>query len=92
MPTIKDIKISKPTQEQIEQASNWQIWSCDKKEFDWQYTQTEKCLILEGQVIVYNPDKTESVSIGKGDFVVFPSGLTCIWDVKEAIKKHFDFE
>ena len=34
----------------------------------------------------------EKVSIGPGDFVVFPKGLKCIWHVKEAIKKHFIFD
>jgi hypothetical protein len=28
---------------------------------------------------------------GKGDFVTFPKGLSCIWDIKEPVKKHYNF-
>ncbi len=28
---------------------------------------------------------------GKGDFVTFPKGLSCVWDIKEPVKKHYNF-
>ncbi len=31
------------------------------------------------------------VEIEKGDFVTFPEGLGCVWDIKEPVKKHFNF-
>lgn len=31
------------------------------------------------------------VTFGKGDFVTFPAGLSCTWDVTEAVQKHFMF-
>lgn len=92
MPTVNDIKVTKPTDDQIAQFSKWPIWSHGVDEFDWQYTETEKCLILEGKVTVYSTDKLQSVSFGKGDYVVFPSDLACIWKITEAVKKHYDFE
>ena len=36
-----------------------------------------------------NGDKVEFV---KGDFVSFPKGLSCIWDIKGPVKKHYDFK
>jgi uncharacterized cupin superfamily protein len=29
--------------------------------------------------------------IKAGDFVTFPAGMDCVWDVKEAIHKHYNF-
>jgi hypothetical protein len=40
--------------------------------------------LLKGKV----GDKME---LGRGDFVRFPKGLSCIWDIKEAVKKHYNF-
>jgi len=92
MPTISDVKISKPTPEQSKQASAWDIWQKGVSEFDWQYTETEKCLLIEGEVTVYSSDKTESVSFAVGDYVVFPSGLCCIWKITKPVKKYYDFD
>ncbi len=92
MPTIKDVKITKPTEAQIAECSKWPIWTHAGDEFDWHYTETEKCLIIEGKVTVYSPDKTQSVSFGKGDYVVFPTDLACIWKITEPVKKYYDFE
>ena len=69
----------------------WQIWTCEASTFPWEYTDKESCYILEGCVDV-ELENGEKLSIGPGDFVVFPKGLKCIWHVKEAIKKHFIFD
>ena len=29
---------------------------------------------------------------GKGDFVTFPKGLSCIWDIKAPVRKHYNFK
>jgi uncharacterized cupin superfamily protein len=92
MPTIKDIIVKKPTAEQAAQCRQWPIWSCGVCRFEWEYTQTEKCLILEGRVIVHDvEDPKQSVSFGAGDYVQFPDGLKCVWNVAEPVKKHYDF-
>ena len=37
-------------------------------------------------------DKTgETVSFGKGDLVTFPQGLSCTWQVKKNVRKHYKF-
>lgn len=69
---------------------NWSIWEKEVSTFDWHYDSTEHCLILEGNVIVET--EYETVEIHKGDFVTFPKGLTCKWNIKEDIRKHYSFE
>ena len=59
-------------------------------EFDWVYDSTEECFLLEGKVVVKTENGKE-VEFGKGDFVTFPKGLKCIWNIKEPVKKHYNF-
>jgi len=69
---------------------SWPIWTKEISKFDWHYDSKEMCLFLEGKVIIEaNGTTTE---IGKGDFVTFPKGLTCVWNVIEPVKKHYFFE
>lgn len=92
MPTIKDVIVKKPTEQEKQQACSWPIWTCDQSQFDWDYTQQETCLILEGKVTVKDRNSDEAVSFTAGDWVVFPKGLKCIWQVFEPVKKHYNFE
>jgi uncharacterized protein len=34
----------------------------------------------------------KTVEFGKGDFVTFPKGLSCVWDIKAPVKKHYNFK
>ena len=93
MPTVKDIVVRKPTEAEKKTCGQWPIWTCDVSEFPWEYTQTEKCLILEGKVkITDNPDSGNAASFGPGDYVVLPVGLKCFWKVSAPVRKHYDFE
>ncbi len=93
MPTVNDIIIRKPSDKETQTCRNWPIWECGVSEFDWEYTQTEKCLILEGQVTVKDfSEPSKSVSFGPGDFVTFPNTLKCIWKITQPVRKHYDFE
>ncbi len=87
------IKVQKLTQEQLKEMGvfDWPIWEKEISRFDWYYDSIEECYLLEGQVIVETKDG-ESVSFGKGDFVIFPKGLSCAWDIKEAVRKHYNFK
>jgi len=49
----------------------------------------EECYLLEGKVVVETKDG--KVEFGAGDFVTFPAGLSCIWDIKEPVRKHYNF-
>jgi uncharacterized cupin superfamily protein len=89
MPTVKDVIIRKPSQQETQACKKWPVWSCQPSTFDWVYTERETCLILEGEVAV--SDSKDSVSFGPGDFVVFPVDLECTWNVKKAVRKHYNF-
>ncbi len=92
LPTVKDVVVRKPTETETDQCKNWPIWTAQQSIFDWDYTQTETCLVLEGSVTVSDrPDSGQSVSFGPGDLVVFPVGLKCVWQITEAVKKHYNF-
>jgi hypothetical protein len=71
-------------------AKQWPIWEKEPSTFDWHYDEPEVCLFLEGDVTV-TPEGGEPVSFGKGDLVTFPEGMTCVWNVKKAVKKHYKF-
>ena len=89
MPTVKDVIVKKPSEDESGRCKSWPIWQCEPSTFDWVYTQTETCLLLEGKVTV--SDGKDSVSFGAGDMVIFPVDLECTWHISEAVKKHYDF-
>jgi uncharacterized cupin superfamily protein len=70
--------------------NNWPIWEKEASKFDWYYDDTEYCLILEGKIIVTSDH--EEIEINEGDFVMFPKGLSCVWDIKKDIRKHYKFQ
>lgn len=88
----KDISVRKLSQAEIEQMQvfSWPIWEKEVSTFDWVYDQEENCYIIKGRVTV-TPENGESVTFGIGDFVVFPSGMKCVWDVHEEVRKHYKF-
>ena len=91
MPTVKDIIVKKPSDDEITALKNWPIWQCKPSTFDWTYTEKETCLLIEGRVTVKDRPGEESVSFGPGDLVVFPENLSSTWEVKEAVRKHYNF-
>ncbi len=86
------IHIEKPTQDKLEKlkVETWPIWEKEVSQFPWTYSDKESCFILEGEVIV-TPENGNPVKIEAGDFVIFPAGMNCHWDIKKAIKKHYEF-
>ncbi len=70
---------------------DWPIWSKEVSTFPWTYEQKETCYILEGEVIVTPDDGGEPAHLQAGDLVTFASGLSCTWDIRQAIQKHYDF-
>jgi hypothetical protein len=72
-------------------ARSWPIWTKEVSTFDWTYDSSETCFFLEGEVVV-KPEGGAPVKIGKGDLVVFPQGMTCTWEVKQPVRKHYRFD
>ena len=89
MPSVKDVIVKKPSEEEIAVFQAWPIWKCQPSTFDWEYTEKETCFIIEGKVKV--TDNDNSVSFGPSDMVVFPRDLGCTWHVTEAVVKHYNF-
>jgi len=87
-----EIKKRKLTPIEIENMGieSWPIWEKEKSVFDWYYDTAEQCYIIQGKVIVHYGDG-ESIEIEKGDFVEFPAGLKCRWEIVEGLKKHYNF-
>lgn len=88
-----EIKVQKLSEEQLKKIGvfNWPIWTKEVSRFPWVYDSVEECYFLEGEVTVETKDG-KSVSFGKGDFVSFPKGLSCTWDIKKAVRKHYNFK
>ena len=85
-----DIIVRKPTDKEIVGMKTKPVWTCGISEFYWFYDSEETSLIVEGDVTVNYGEK--SVSFAAGDFVVFPEGLSCVWQVKKPVKKHYMFK
>ncbi|MFC1516967.1 cupin domain-containing protein [Candidatus Margulisiibacteriota bacterium] len=83
------IEVRKPTDNEKEAMSQEGIWASEVKTFPWHYDEKETCLILEGEVTVKTVE--QEVSFGPGDYVIFPKGLDCTWEVKKPVKKHYRF-
>ena len=69
---------------------SWDIWECEVSKFDWEYNQEEHCYILEGKVEVLHGNNV--VRISKDDYVIFPKGLKCTWNVSKPIRKYYIFK
>jgi uncharacterized cupin superfamily protein len=84
-----EVIVRKPDVEEVTEMKSCPVWTCDVSEFDWYYDSEERCLIIEGEVTVKYGRK--SVSFTAGDYVVFPQGLSCVWQVTKAVKKYYVF-
>lgn len=83
---------SQPSVERLQELRvlNWPIWSKEASEFPWTYDESETCYFLQGDVVV-TPDGGEPVTMGKGDLVTFPAGMSCTWKIQSAVRKHYRF-
>ena len=70
-------------------VTSWPIWEKETSRFDWTYDSEEQCYFLKGRVTVRTPQG--AVEIRAGDFVTFPKGLSCVWEVHEPVRKHYRF-
>ncbi len=89
--TALKITVEKPAEKKLKDlgVKGWPIWTKEPSTFDWHYDEKEVCYFLEGDVTVKTKDG--ETSFGKGDLVTFPQGLDCVWHVKKAVRKHYQF-
>ena len=85
--------ITDPTKAFLETKGvfGWGTWGCGVSKFPWTYSEAESCYLLRGKVIVTPNGDGQPVLIQAGNFVTFPAGMSCTWDVQEAVEKHFMF-
>ncbi len=72
-------------------VKNWPIWAKEASEFPWTYDGQETCYFLEGEVTV-TPADGIPVTMGKGDLVTFPDGMSCRWHITQPVRKHYRLE
>ena len=91
---MENITIKKLKKDALHEAGvfSWPLWEKEVSKFSWIYSKDEACYIVDGKATVTPRDGREAVVIEAGDYVVFPAGMECIWEVHEDIKKHFNFE
>ncbi len=85
------IEIRKPDNKELEKLNvkSWPIWEKEPSKFDWYYDEKETCYIIEGKVKVST--EKETVEFGAGDLVIFPAGLSCVWEISQKIRKYYKF-
>ncbi len=79
-----------PAKLEVLGVHSWPLWEKEISTFPWTYTEQERCYLLHGEVVV-TPDNGQPVTLRKGDYVIFAAGLSCTWEIKQAVKKHYLF-
>ena len=69
----------------------WPVWEKEASTFSWHYAEKETAYILQGEVVVTSDDGQEIAHIQAGDLVVFAAGLSCLWDIRQDLRKHYQF-
>lgn len=90
---MSEIKIEhNPSEEKLKSMGirKWPVWTKEVSEFPWTYDEQETCYFLEGDVVV-TPEGGKPVEIGRGDLVTFPKGMSCTWNIRKDVKKHYRF-
>jgi hypothetical protein len=72
-------------------VEHWPVWRREPGSFPWSYGQTETCYVVRGRFTV-TPEGGEPQSFGRGDLIRFPAGMSCAWEIHEAVEKHYIFE
>lgn len=84
-----NILIEQLDDDQLEELGvfNWPIWEKEESKFDWYYSAEERCYIIEGIADIIT--EFEQITIRTGDFVTFPKGLECVWDINSTVRKYY---
>jgi hypothetical protein len=87
---MSKIIVEKPSPEKLAAlgVTRWPTWSKEVSTFPWSFGTQEIAYILEGEVTV-TPNGGEPVNFSAGDLVTFPAGMSCTWNVKKTLRKHY---
>lgn len=88
---MNGIKIERLGREELARRGvwDWPIWTKEASRFDWFYDAEEQCYLLEGEVTIETSEG--KLNIQAGDFVTFPTGLSCVWEIHRPVRKHYFF-
>lgn len=81
------IIIRQATEEERTEMAQCPTWCCEVSTFPWHFDEEEHCWIIEGEAVVTFEDR--EFRFGVGDYVIFPKGMDCMWQVVHPIKKHY---
>ena len=90
MDQILEITVRQPTEVEKEVLLIQPLWGCGKGRFDWLYDDKLICMLVAGKATVSYGGK--NITIQAGDYVEFPKGLSCGWEILEPVKKHYILE
>ena len=67
-------------------GTSWiMVWECTAGRFIWNYAIDETVVVVAGEVFI---DRNGSETrLGQGDMGFFPAGSSCVWRVKDRVKK-----
>ena len=91
-PVTKIVVEPQPSRDRLADLGvlEWPIWQKEASTFPWTYDESETCYFLAGDVVV-TPEGGSPVTMGQGDLVRFPAGMSCTWEIRTAVKKHYTF-
>ncbi len=94
-PNLSDLEIRcehKPSPAKLDVlgVEDWRVWKKEPSTFAWTYGESETCYVVRGRFTV-TPDGGEPHAFSRGDLITFPAGLSCTWEITEAVEKHFTF-
>jgi uncharacterized cupin superfamily protein len=86
-------KTSNPAKADLEAQGvfDWPVWEKEPSTFPWTYDSSETCYFLAGDVVV-TPEGGAPIPMGQGDLVTFPAGLSCTWEIRQPVRKHYRFD
>lgn len=89
-----NVTVERPDANKLEAlgVTSWPTWSKEVSKFPWSYNSQEVAYILEGEVTITPKNGGTPVSFGVGDLVTFPAGLSCMWEVRKPLRKHYHFD
>jgi uncharacterized cupin superfamily protein len=90
---MEGIKVEhNPDEDYLKQQGvlGWPVWTKEVSRFPWKYDDKETCYFIEGDVIV-EAEGGQPIQVGKGDLVTFPKGMSCTWNIRKHVKKHYKF-
>ena len=62
------------------------VWECTAGQFNWNYTEDETVVIVDGEVFITVNANAER-RLGSGETAFFPAGTSCKWRIPDRVRK-----